>query len=329
MNKIAFVSQAFLAKDGQWYLTALTMASNTTSTFGPFKTLRSLKDFILRNLIVDELHIDRSGSRDVPGSVISPKASVYIKSYIQHIPGHQNSRGEIAEYVIKSHDTDKIIQSYKTKEDAEKALHRMRQFSGKQSGIPFGEMSRYDEVISPYRLYRWDLLKKHERFKDMRLDETATEVVEDFKEITKQLADSQKNCRAFKKYLIERVGIKSKSEILDFVNVFKKISANLNEKIAGDFYTEKRDNQEFTFDFNGQKYDVLVDLVLNVEEVREDITTQFETIHNTYNAYTLEDFSLEYVGTHDGEELPLNDFKNNKDFMVKVEKVIEDYLGYL
>jgi hypothetical protein len=46
------------------------------------------------------------------------------------MPGHTNSNGEKAEWVIKSHDTDKIISSHLTEEDANKHLQQIHAFKG-------------------------------------------------------------------------------------------------------------------------------------------------------------------------------------------------------
>jgi hypothetical protein len=49
-------------------------------------------------------------------------------SYIQYIKNHKNSKGELAPWVIKDHETGKILSSHKTKEEAEKHLKRMQMF---------------------------------------------------------------------------------------------------------------------------------------------------------------------------------------------------------
>jgi hypothetical protein len=49
-------------------------------------------------------------------------------SYIQYIKNHKNSKGENAPWVIRDHETGKILSSHKTKEEAEKHLKRMQMF---------------------------------------------------------------------------------------------------------------------------------------------------------------------------------------------------------
>lgn len=51
-------------------------------------------------------------------------------SYVCHVPGHHNSKGELAEWCIKSHETGKIISSHTTKEKAKKHLQDMHAHSG-------------------------------------------------------------------------------------------------------------------------------------------------------------------------------------------------------
>jgi hypothetical protein len=55
-------------------------------------------------------------------------ASMPVVAYIQKTPGHKNSKGEDAPWTIRDHETGEILQSFKTKEEAEKALRRMQYF---------------------------------------------------------------------------------------------------------------------------------------------------------------------------------------------------------
>lgn len=45
--------------------------------------------------------------------------------YVVHVDGHKNSKGEKAPWVIKSHETGKIISSHKTEKEAKKHLQDM------------------------------------------------------------------------------------------------------------------------------------------------------------------------------------------------------------
>lgn len=51
-------------------------------------------------------------------------------SYVAHVPGHHNSKGELAEWVVKSHETGKILTSYGSEEAAKKGLQNMHAHSG-------------------------------------------------------------------------------------------------------------------------------------------------------------------------------------------------------
>jgi hypothetical protein len=46
-------------------------------------------------------------------------------SYVAHVPGHKNSQGESAPWVIKQHNTGKILSSHKTREEAKTHLSQM------------------------------------------------------------------------------------------------------------------------------------------------------------------------------------------------------------
>ncbi len=45
-----------------------------------------------------------------------------LVEYVTKVEGHKNSKGESAPWVIKDHDTGKIISSHKTKKAAESHL---------------------------------------------------------------------------------------------------------------------------------------------------------------------------------------------------------------
>jgi len=51
-----------------------------------------------------------------------------IVEFIKHVPGHKNSKGESAPWVIMSHETKKILSSHKTKAEAERHLKHMHMF---------------------------------------------------------------------------------------------------------------------------------------------------------------------------------------------------------
>lgn len=52
-----------------------------------------------------------------------------LVEYVQYIEGHKNSNGEKAPWVIKSHETGKILSSHKSKSAAKKHLQNMHAHS--------------------------------------------------------------------------------------------------------------------------------------------------------------------------------------------------------
>lgn len=52
-----------------------------------------------------------------------------LLEYVTKIKGHKNSKGELAPWVIKSHETGKILSSHKTKKAAESHLQDMHAHS--------------------------------------------------------------------------------------------------------------------------------------------------------------------------------------------------------
>jgi hypothetical protein len=53
------------------------------------------------------------------------KQFVRLIEFVEYRPGHKNSKGESAPWVIISHDTKEILSSHKTKEEAEEHLRDM------------------------------------------------------------------------------------------------------------------------------------------------------------------------------------------------------------
>ncbi len=59
-------------------------------------------------------------------------ASLTKTAYVSHCPGHRNSEGELAEWCVKKHNTDKILTSYKSEEAAKEGLKNMEIHKGSQ-----------------------------------------------------------------------------------------------------------------------------------------------------------------------------------------------------
>lgn len=52
-----------------------------------------------------------------------------LNEYIEKIKGYKNSKGKDAPWIIKSHEDDRILASFATKEEAEAHLKRMKAYS--------------------------------------------------------------------------------------------------------------------------------------------------------------------------------------------------------
>lgn len=61
-----------------------------------------------------------------------------LYEYVCHIKGHRNSKGELAEWVIKSHETGKILSSHKSEKKAKEHLQQMHIFNeaAESAGYP-------------------------------------------------------------------------------------------------------------------------------------------------------------------------------------------------
>jgi len=56
-------------------------------------------------------------------------------SYVAHVPGHKNSKGESAPWVVKSHETGEILSSHSTEAEANSHLKDMHAHSSAFIGI--------------------------------------------------------------------------------------------------------------------------------------------------------------------------------------------------
>ena len=58
-----------------------------------------------------------------------------LYEYVCHIKGHRNSKGELAEWVIKSHETGEILSSHKSEKKAKEPLQQMHIFQEAEGGF--------------------------------------------------------------------------------------------------------------------------------------------------------------------------------------------------
>ena len=66
-------------------------------------------------------------------------------SVVKHRPGHKNSKGESAPWVIEDHSGGKVISSHKTKEEA---VSHLRDIEGhKESTMKFTNVKNLDDLI--------------------------------------------------------------------------------------------------------------------------------------------------------------------------------------
>lgn len=87
-----------------------------------------------------------TGDPEVPYHVnLKAAGALQRVSYIVHMPGHKNSKGEDSPWVIKSHETGKIIGSYKSKAAAEHALKMMHVFKHAGQDFKFDPNSTVNE----------------------------------------------------------------------------------------------------------------------------------------------------------------------------------------
>ncbi len=63
-----------------------------------------------------------------------------LYEYVCHIKGHRNSNGELAEWVIKSHETGKILSSHKSEKKAKEHLQQMHIFKESVDGVSYPKM---------------------------------------------------------------------------------------------------------------------------------------------------------------------------------------------
>lgn len=101
------------------------------------------------------------------------KDIIHVREYVQEVPGHKNSQGEEAPWVIKDHDTHEILKSFKSKEDADNALRNMHihegmspnyrePYSYRQNATEtFDDMDRPSSALETRKGF--DLLKTYDR----------------------------------------------------------------------------------------------------------------------------------------------------------------------
>lgn len=117
-----------------------------------------------------------------------------IISYIKYIKNHRNSKGELVPWVIISHDTGKILASFKTKKEAEEHLKRMQYFKQVKNGfIPIilrMGVNVYMELNKICSNYMKEIIKtEYDLFEDLLLNKIISEekIMEKIPEIGESL----------------------------------------------------------------------------------------------------------------------------------------------
>lgn len=75
-----------------------------------------------------------------------------LYEYVCHIKGHRNSKGELAEWVIKSHETGKILSSHKSEQKAKEHLQQMHIFQEAAESVGYPKL---------YHICGYSELKSH------------------------------------------------------------------------------------------------------------------------------------------------------------------------
>jgi len=107
---------------------------------------------------------------------IEPDGSKIKVSFIVHMPGHKDSSGKAAPYVIKSHNTNEILSSHGSRGEAEKHLKQMKYFKHKKGE----KYSFFRRVPSIEELLKNETILKlaalYDQMFDMRLPEIPKKV---------------------------------------------------------------------------------------------------------------------------------------------------------
>jgi hypothetical protein len=82
------------------------------------------------------------------GTSIEKTSSFVVVSFIVHLPGHKGSDGKEKPWVIKSHTTKKILGSYGSRAEAEKALKRMHYFKHQGALV---DLRKFGSLDKSYR----------------------------------------------------------------------------------------------------------------------------------------------------------------------------------
>ncbi len=160
------------------------------------------------------------------GDDIIKSSSIDVVSYIVHMPGHKNSKGDPSPWVIKSHDDNHIIGSYPSKDAAEKALKRMRYFKHKSEAEPmFNRSDIYKRLIQAMK----PAVSNKELAKKWRKDEKEIEAaIAEGAEVELEHTESKEEAMQIASHHLE--------EFLDYYKELKKMEKRLKKKASSERY---------------------------------------------------------------------------------------------
>jgi hypothetical protein len=95
------------------------------------------------------------------------------KAFVAHVKGNKDSKGHLAEWVVKSHETGKILASFSNESEAKKHLQDMHAHSG--SYVEYRKISSVDDLIKISE----DLPKPEERANNPVKDKETSSDLED------------------------------------------------------------------------------------------------------------------------------------------------------
>lgn len=108
-----------------------------------------------------------------------------LYEYVRHLKGHRNSKGELAEWVIKSHETGEILSSHKSEKKAKEHLQQMHIFNEAAEG---GQHEDFHTLINRCATATASLINKFLEKYELSIKVVDTEEGKDFFEETGGIA---------------------------------------------------------------------------------------------------------------------------------------------
>ncbi len=121
-----------ISKEEKMHLGEITELLNMYDKEQQSQSEEAIKDvkearFVLKELVKLANHLDKKGLHKEANYLDKIIKKAFLKvSYVCHVKGHKNSKGESAPWVIKSHENGKILSSHKSKPEAVKHLRDMK-----------------------------------------------------------------------------------------------------------------------------------------------------------------------------------------------------------